>query len=400
MQKNKSQKTKHLSYIEISKKNLMHNIKQFRAVLGKKTKISAVVKTNAYGYGDKEVVRILAPYADYFQVNSVEELERIRPLTKKPILVLGYVCKNDLKRAIKLGCTISAFDLAHLLMINVQAQKLGIKVKVHIAVDSYLGREGFMPNDLIKIIPELKKLKNIKIDGVYAHFANIEDIHSTNSTSSWQASSGPLATNFSHAQKQIDSYEKVLKVFKENGFGDLKTHISATSGILAYEKWKGIHSIARLGIGLYGMWPSEELEKMWKKKISLKPALRYITHIAQIKTLPVGHSIGYGLTYVTKKETKIAVIPQGYADGLTRSLSNNGFVLICGMRAPILGRISMNMLVVDVSHIKGVKIEDEVVILGTQKSNTITAEELAQNMGTINYEVTTHLSPLLPRVIK
>ena len=235
-------KNKHLSYIEISKKNLIYNIKQFRAVLGKKTKISAVVKANAYGYGDKEVVKILAPYADYFQVNSVEECERVRVMTKKPILILGYVGKNDLMRAIKLNCIISAFDLAHLLTINIQAQKLGIRVKVHIAVDSYLGREGFMPDDLIKIIPELKKFKNIKIDGVYAHFANIED-----------------SINFSHAQKQIDSYEKVLKVFKENGFGGLKTHISATSGILAYEKWKGIHSIARLGIGLYGMWPSVEL---------------------------------------------------------------------------------------------------------------------------------------------
>jgi len=375
-------KNKHLSYIEISKKNLIYNIKQFRAVLGKKTKISAVVKANAYGYGDKEVVKILAPYADYFQVNSVEECERVRVMTKKPILILGYVGKNDLMRAIKLNCIISAFDLAHLLTINIQAQKLGIRVKVHIAVDSYLGREGFMPDDLIKIIPELKKFKNIKIDGVYAHFANIED-----------------SINFSHAQKQIDSYEKVLKVFKENGFGGLKTHISATSGILAYEKWKGIHSIARLGIGLYGMWPSVELEKMWKKKISLKFALRYVTHVAQIKNLPAGHSIGYGLTYITKKPTTIAVVPQGYADGLTRSLSNNGIVLIRGIRAPILGRISMNMLVVDISHIKGVKTEDEVVIMGSQKSEVITPEELAKNMGTINYEVTTHLSPLFPRVI-
>lgn len=373
---------KPLSYIEISKSNLIHNIKQFRRVIGEKTKITAVVKSNAYGHGDKEVVKILNPYVDYFQVNSIEGLERVRSITKKPILVLGYVGKSNISQAIKLGCILSAFDLSHILMINVQAQKLGVKQKVHIAVDSHLGREGIMPEQAELFIKEIKKMKNIKVDGVYSHFANIED-----------------TSNFTHAQKQIDTYNNAVKLFQENGYSDIKTHISATSGILAYEKWNGIHNIARLGIGIYGLWPSLELEKMWKKKISLKPILRYVTHVAQVKTLPKGHSIGYGLTYVTKKETEIAVIPQGYADGLTRSMSNNGYVLIKGLRAPILGRMAMNMFVVDVSGIKGVKAEDEVVILGAQKGEVITAEELAKNMNTINYEVTTHLSPLLPRVL-
>jgi alanine racemase len=385
------QNQKPLSCIEISKANLIHNIKQFRRVIDTRTKISAVVKANAYGHGDVEVVKILNSYVDYFQVNSVEELERVRKFTKKPILVLGYIQKSDLQEAMNLGCIISVFDLHHALLINTEAGKLGIKQKVHIALDSHLGREGIMPAQVARFVVEIKKMKYIKVDGVYSHFANIEDIHSTGS--------GPSA-DFSHAQKQIDSYEGAVKIFKENGYSKIQTHISATSGILAYEKWKGINNIARLGIGLYGMWPSVELEKMWKKKISLKPVLKYVTHIAQVKTLPKGHSIGYGLTYITKSEMQIAVIPQGYADGLSRTLSNNGSVLIKGKRAPILGRIAMNMFVVDVSHIKGVKAEDEVVILGTQKGETITAEELARNMGTINYEVTTHLSPLLPRIVK
>ncbi len=372
-----------LSYIEISKKNLVHNFKQFRAVIDKKTKIAGVIKANAYGHGDLEVVKILNSYVDYFQINRVEELENVRKITKKPVLVFGYVGKNDLHNAIKLECILSVFNFEHLLLINETARRMGKKQKVHIAIDAHLGREGFLPSEIEKSIKEIKKMKNIIVDGVYAHFANIED-----------------SADFSHAQKQIDTYTRVVKIFQENGFTKIKTHISATSGILAYEKWKGIHDIARLGIGLYGMWPSVELEKTWKKKISLKPVLKYVTHIAQVKTLPKGHSIGYGLTYITKNEMQIAVIPQGYSDGLTRTLSNNGSVLIKGKRAQILGRIAMNMFVVDVSHIKGVKSEDEVVILGSQKGEAITAEELAKNMGTINYEVTTHLIPLLPRIVK
>ena len=372
-----------LSYIEISKVNLVYNIKQFRRLIDKRTKISAVIKSNAYGHGDLEVAKVLNPYVDYFQVNSIDELARVRAISRKPILVLGYIQKSDLKRAIELGCIISIFDIEHAKALNIVAQKLNKKVKVHIAVDSHLGREGIMPVDLPQFLIEFKKLKNIVCDGVYSHFANIED-----------------TTDFSHGQKQIDTFKSVVEQFKNAGYKNIKNHISATSGILAYEKWKGIHDIARIGVGLYGMWPSVELEKMWKKKITLKPVLKYVTHVAQIKKLPKGHTVGYGLTYVAKSDIKIVVIPQGYADGLSRTLSNNGSVLIKGTKAPILGRMAMNMFVVDATNIKGVKTEDEVVILGTQKGEVITAEEIARNIGTINYEVTTHLSPFLPRIVR
>lgn len=372
-----------LSYIEISKANLIHNIKQFRGFVKKGTKIAGVVKGNAYGHGDKEVVKILNPYADYFQVNSIEELQRIRPITKKPILILGYVSKDNIGKALELGCILSVFDLRHALLINQSAKELGVKARVHIAVDSHLGREGTMPSKMEELIIEIKKMKNIKVDGVYSHFANIED-----------------TSDFSHAEMQIDTYESVYKLFIKHGFKNIYNHISATSGSMAYEKNKGMNNLVRIGIGLYGMWPSVHLKNSLNKKISLKPVLRFVTHIAQVKVLPKGHTIGYGLSYVTKHPTTIAVIPQGYADGLDRRLSNKGEVLIHGKRAPILGRIAMNMFVVDVSHIKDVQTEDEVVILGPQMGESITAEELAETMGTINYEVTTHISPLLHRIVK
>ncbi|MES2930958.1 MAG: alanine racemase [Patescibacteria group bacterium] len=377
------QKKHPLSYIEISKANVIYNIKQFRRIVKEGTKIAAVVKANAYGHGDRAVVSILAPYVDYFQVNSVEELETIRAVTKKPVLLLGYVQKSDLARVMSAGCILSVFDLPHALAINEASRKLKIIQKVHIAIDAHLGREGLLPSQVEKFLAEIKKMKNISIDGIYAHFANIED-----------------SADLSHAEKQIKAFKDAIQLFKEPaGKQGIKTHISATSGVLAYEKWKGIHPIVRIGIGLYGMWPSGALEKMWQKKISLKPALRYVTRVASLKELPAGESIGYGLSYVTTKKTDIVVIPQGYSNGIPRSASNKGSVLIRGKRAPILGRIAMNMFVVDVTDIKGAKAEDEAVIIGSQKGQSISAEEWAEKTQTINYEVTTRLSALLPRII-
>ena len=372
-----------LSYIEISKENLVHNIKQFRNLLKNKTKIVAVVKANAYGHGDRIITQIASSFVDYFQVDDIEEYERIRSVTKKPILILGYLNEEGIRKAIKAKAIIAGFDLVHLLKMNHIALSLKTKVKVHLAIDSHLGREGIMPSQVENIIREIKNLKNIELDGVYSHFANIED-----------------TMNSTHASRQIDTYHKCVEIFKKNGFPKINTHISATSGILVYEKGGNLHNLVRLGIGIYGMWPSEHLGYLNKKKINLKPVLKWITHVAQVKVLPANHPVGYGLTYITKKTTKIAVIPQGYSDGLPRALSNNGEVLIKGKKAKIIGRVAMNMIVVDVSRIKDVAPGDEVVILGKQGKNEITAEQIAKESDTINYEATTRISALLPRVVK
>jgi alanine racemase len=381
-----------LSYIEINKNNLVHNFKQFRSLVKNNTQISAVIKSNAYGHGDIEVVKILNPYVDYFQINSIYELKRVRKIAKRPILFFGYAGLGDLEEIIKSKCIISVFDFKHLLIINEQARKLNTKQKVHIAIDSFLGREGFMPTDIEIILIEIKRMKNIAIDGIYSHFANIEDIN-PDKLLGW-------TNNFSHAQKQINEYLRILNIFKDSGFKNLKTHISATSGVLAYEKNLGLNSIVRIGIGLYGMWPSEYLEVKYKNKISLKPAMRFISHIAQVKDLPKGYSIGYGLTYITEKNMKVAIIPVGYADGYDRGLSNVSEVLICGLRCRVLGRVAMNMFVVDVSNISKLVAEEEVVLLGKQGAEEISAEEIAKKIDTIHYEIVTRLSPLLTRIIK
>lgn len=340
------------------------------------------IKGNAYGHGQNEIAKILEPYVDYFQVNSVEELELLRKVSKKKVLLLGYVQKSDMKKAMQLGCILSVFSLEQLKHISAMAEICKMVQEVHIPVDAYLGREGFLINELSDLFKEIKKYRNVNFSGLYAHFANIEDTR-----------------DFSHAQKQIGEYEKALKIAGDFGFEKLETHISATSGLLVYEKNLGINSLIRLGIGVYGMWPSEHIKKMYENKIKLKPMLSWKTKIAQVKTLPKGSTIGYGLTYKTKEETKIAIIPQGYADGFVRDFSNRGEVLIDGTRCKVLGRVSMNMFAVGLSHLPKVKIEDEVIILGQQGKEEITAEEMASLADTINYEITTRISSLLPRII-
>ena len=332
-------KNSSLSYIELSKSNLIHNFEELKKITKKNVRIAAVIKSNAYGYGQNEVVKILEPYVDYFQVNSVGELELLRKVSKQKTFVLGYIQICDLKKAIKLGCILSVFSKEQLRNIEKNALELKIKQEIHIPIDAYLGREGILESEWGSFFEEVKKCKNIKLGGIYAHFANIED-----------------TKNFTHAGKQIKKYKGALNLAEKFGFKKLQTHISATSGLLVYEKNKGENSIVRLGVGIYGMWPSTYIKYLYKNKLNLKPVMSWKTKIAQIKTLPSGHSVGYGLTYLTSSLTKIAVIPIGYGDGFDRELSNKGEVLIGGTRCKVLGRIAMNMFVVDINHLKDVSV--------------------------------------------
>ncbi|KKT88226.1 MAG: Alanine racemase 2 [Candidatus Moranbacteria bacterium GW2011_GWC2_45_10] len=372
-----------LSYLEISKENLIHNFKTLRDFLHEKTKIVSVVKANAYGHGQDEVVGILEPLTDYFGIDDIEELRKLRAVSKKPALVLGYVAKSDLEEAVELGGILVIYDLERAKILDGIGERLGKKIKIHVKIDAALGRQGILVGEAEDFARKLAGMENLEVEAVYAHFANIED-----------------TSDFSHAQKQIDEFQKAVESFKRGGFENIQVHISATSGVLAYEQDKGLSDIVRPGIGLYGMWPSNDLRKKIEASgIIFKPVMRWISHVAQIKTVPEGYSVGYGLTYVTSRETKVAVIPQGYSDGFDRGLSNKGEVLIKGTRCPVLGRVAMNIFVVDVTHLAELETEEEVVLLGCQGHEEITAEEIAEKLETINYEITTRVSALLPRVI-
>ncbi len=372
-----------LSYLEISKENLLHNFIALKSLVRPEVEIISVIKANAYGHGQNEVAQILEEVTDYFQVDDLQELKLLREVSQKPTLVLGYVASDEIEEALSFGGTLCVYDEKQILEIEKNANSLGKIVDVHVKIDARLGRQGVLPENVQSIVKVLKKCQHIFAQAVYCHFANIED-----------------TSDFSHAQKQIEVFEKVVTVFQKNGFENIKMHLSASSGIMVYENSQGKSDFVRPGLSLYGMWPSVELKKKLESvDFSLRPIMRWVSHIAQVKALPAGHSIGYGLTFITSQPTKIAIIPQGYSDGYDRGLSNNGEVLIGGTRCRILGRVAMNMFVVDVSHLEAVGAEDEVVLLGTQGNETISAEEIAEKIKTINYEITTRVSPLLKRIV-
>lgn len=366
-----------LSLIELSRENALHNVAQFRAMLSPGTAIACVVKGNAYGHGMLEMIDILEPAVDYFQVDDVLELRELRARSSKPTLVLGYVAKEEIAEALALGCELAIYDSGRLPILEQSAAELGIRAKLHLKVDTYLGRQGVLPQDVAAFIEELARYPSLQLVGIYSHFANIEDTR-----------------DFSHAQLQIDTFHEARRLVGP----DVRPHLSSTSGVLVYERDSGQNPIVRLGIGAYGMWPSEYM-RLDNKSMDLRPVMRWVTHVAQVKTLPVDFPIGYGLTYTTTRETRIAIIPQGYSDGFTRAFANVGRVLIRGQECPVLGRIAMNMFTVDVSHLDGLQAEEEVVLLGVQGKKRISAERLGEMSGTINYEITTQVSPLLPRVI-
>ncbi len=364
-----------LAHIELSKENLLHNIAAFRSVLGVEKKLVAVVKANAYGHGVKEVVAMLEGHVDYFQVDDIEELRELRKITDMPTLVLGYVLKDDLEELVKLNGIATIFDWERMQILNDIGKKNNQKVIVHVEVDALLGRLGLLANEVEEFVLKAKELEFVSIESLYAHFADIED-----------------SENLIHANNQQALIKSVAERLK------LPFHISATAGVLSdpSNNWGG--HILRLGIGMYGLWPSKRLEDEWKGKVDLEPVLGWKTKIAQIKTLPSGYPIGYGCTYITTKKTVIAIIPQGYSDGYDRKLSNNGEVLIGGKRCPVLGRVAMNMFTVDVTDVQEVSVEQEVVLLGKQGSEEITATELDERIGTISYEVVARISPLLNRI--
>jgi len=371
-----------LSCIEINKVALQNNLKQFRQLLSKDNKLVAVVKANAYGHGLEQVVSIANDFVDYFQVDDFQELKSIKSFTSKPVFVFGYVGHDELEQAASLEAIFGVYDIERILRLNEIGEKHGRKIEVHLKVDALLGRQGILIGELEKFLQELKKLRHICLGAIYSHFSNIEDVD-----------------NLQHANLQYEALLKAKEILRINGFNDVSHHISATSGFLTNQKSNWGSSLLRLGIGMYGLWPSKQIEESFAKDLLLQPALRWVTKVAQVKTVSSGFPIGYGITYRIINETKIAVIPQGYSDGYDRGLSNKGEVLVRGKRCPILGRVAMNMFVIDVSHLSEVKADDEVVLIGFQGEEIISAEELANKVGTINYEIIARVSSLLPRVI-
>lgn len=375
-----------MQWVEIDRSALTHNIHQFRRLIGKEKKLLATVKSNAYGHGIFEVSRIVIDGgADWLGVHSFEEGLFLRKKDVDcPILILGYVPHDALEQAVRHDFRLTVYNmetLEHLIEISPRLKK---KIRIHVKVETGTHRQGIREEDFFPFVQKIHLHPDLILEGMSSHFANIED-----------------TTDHSYARYQIDNFKRVCRKLEEQGIEIPVKHIACTAATILFPET--YFDMVRIGIGMYGLWPSKEtylsciLQNL--EPVRLKPVLSWKTRIAQIKNVPKGSYIGYGCTYRTTRETKLAVLPLGYFDGYTRGLSNVSHVIVKGQRAPVRGRVAMNFIMTDVTDIPDVKLEDEVVLLGMDGAETITADDLATWEGTINYEVVTRINPLLPRIV-
>lgn len=373
---------------EINLDNIAHNIINIKKFLSQETKLMAIVKADGYGHGAIEVAKTcLYNGANFLGVAIIDEALELRNNNiHEPILILGYTKDSRLSLVVEYNITQTIFSYEMAKKLSKEAVILNKKVNVHIKIDTGMGRLGFYPNeDTVKEIIKISKLKFIKITGIFTHFANADNIDK------------------SFTIEQIKRFNNLLELLKNNkfDFNNIDIHASNSGGILDFNKLSNRFNfnfnMVRAGIIIYGLYPSEYVEK----SISLKPAMSLKTHISFIKEVEANTSISYGSTYITNKKSKIASIPVGYADGYARCLSNKARVIINGYYCNVIGRICMDQFMVDVTHIEDVKIEDNVILMGSNNFNNnfnISVEELANLQGTINYEIVCNIGKRVPRV--
>jgi alanine racemase len=373
-------------WVEVSRKALTRNVSQFRRRVGSGRKLLAVVKANAYGHGILEVSRIaIGAGADWLGVNSLEEgIELRRAGVRAPILVLGYVPLGRLGDAVARELRLTVYNKASVDGLAAACRRLKKKARVHVKVETGTNRQGVLEGELPAFARSIQRRPGLVLEGLSSHFANIED-----------------TTDHSFPQRQLAAFERSVRGLEKAGIEVPITHMSCTAATILFPET--YFDMVRVGIGLYGLWPSKEtylscaLDK--REPLTLEPVLTWKARIAQVKRIAKGGAVGYGCTFRATRRTTLAVIPVGYYDGYDRGLSNTAYVLVRGQRAPLRGRVAMNFSTADVTDIPGVGIEDEVVLLGAGGRERITAEQLAALAGTISYEIVARINPLVPRIV-
>ncbi|MFC1663229.1 alanine racemase [Patescibacteria group bacterium] len=369
------------SWVEISRSALKQNLRNFKKLVGA-SKLLPVIKSNAYGHGLEQIVDIIKTQSVWgVAVAATSEALMVRKYGyKKPVLVLSYT-DTDVKEIINKDIRLAVYSLSFVKALNSRAVKLNKIVKVHLNYDSGGTRLGLTDQLFIELVKEVKNLKNIKIEGVFSWLADSEEINS-------QLTNLQLK-RFNIIKSQVHNLIGKQVIF----------HITCTASNINYAE--SYHELARVGIGLYGLWPSVKTKvqsEIINKWFSIKPVLSWYTKIIQIKTVPARTSVSYGRTYTTKRRTKIAVLPIGYWEGYDRGLSNKAKVIINGKPCPVRGKICMNLTMVDISNIKNVKVGDKVILIGKKGKAEVTADELAEACGTINYEIVTRINPTIKRI--
>jgi len=363
------------TWIELSKKAVKSNIATFRKLVTEKVKILAVVKSNAYGHGLLDFSRLAEQYGvEGFCVDSIIEGIKLRNAgIKKFVLVLGATMTDSFAEAAANDLTVTISNLSALSA----WQKAKVRPLIHLKIDTGMHRQGFYVDELKKAITIIKADKRgarALITGVLTHFASAKDINY------------PTYTN-----KQLGIFNQALGILERSGFENLMRHAAATSGTLLGKKYH--FDAVRIGIGLYGLYPSKELE-MQLPELKLEPVLSWKSVISEIKKVAAGKFIGYDLTERLQCNSTVGIVPIGYWHGYSWRLSGIGEVLVGNKRARVLGRVSMDMIAIDLTHTRG-KIGTQVVLIGRQ----VPVEELARKIGTSYYEVITRLNPLIKKIV-
>ena len=369
---------KNRTWVEISKSAIKKNIDGYSKLLPEETSIMAVIKANAYGHGLQLVSDVAIDSGiDELAVFTMEDAMKIRETHKDtPILVLNQIGIDELDMAVKYNIDITVASIE--ILKEVVKYKKVKDLMINLKVDTGLSREGFQLFEMENVIKILESNEHVNITALYTHLIGAENKKFD-----------------TYTQKQINEINTWQDELNAIGYYPL-VHISATAGFIMDSTMS--YDCVRMGIGLYGLWPSDEVRKYAKNKLKLTPALSWKTTVNQIKKIKKGDVIGYNATFVAPKDMSIAILPVGYWDGIPVSLSGKGYMLAGGVKCSVLGRIMMNMCVIDISDTKGVKQGSEVIIIGSQKKAIITADELAEIACTINYEIVTRINPLIPRI--
>ena len=364
---------------EIKLDAVKNNVKNIRGLLKDGVRLLAVITADAYGHGAVEVAQSLLfdGGADYFGVATYGEAEQLRRAgINTPVLILGAVFDDEYAELVKDDITLTVFDFDTAKKLSDTAKKLGKTAKIHIKIDTGMARIGFLPSeDAVEEIIKISKLDGIEIEGMFSHFAKADE-----------ADKMPTRVQF---EKFMFIKNELLK----RGIKIPICHICNSAGIIDFPEYH--LDMVRSGIITYGYYPSDFVNK---DALKLESAMSFKSRVVHIKTVEKGTSVSYGGTFTAKEKMKIATVSAGYADGYSRLLSNKADVIINGVRCRVLGRVCMDQLMVDATHLKNINLGDEVILFGKSGNNKVTVEETAEIMGTINYEVMCGLSRRVPGV--
>jgi len=375
-----------LNWCEIDAGAIRWNIDEFRRRLAPSSTLGAVVKSNAYGHGMLDVAGLARQAGvEWLCVNSIDEAVELREVGQTGrILVMGYVPLDRLSDVARLDLRPVVYNVETLARLDEAARETGRPLALHLKLETGTHRQGIPADEVEAFARQVVAADGLELEGVSTHFANIED-----------------STDHSYAEQQIGRFTELADRVQELAGKPLIRHAACSAATLLFTQ---THlGLARLGISLYGLWPSREtyvscLDR-GKPALELRPALTWKSRVAQIKSVAEGSFVGYGCTWRATRPSRIAVLPVGYHEGYDRGLSGVAHVLVRGRRAPVRGRVCMNMCMVDVTDVPGAALEDEAVLLGSQGAERISAEQLAGWCGTISYEIVARIHASLPRIV-